>query len=348
MADTERPRICFINTPGEITKAERGFANPLDISPDLPAVANVGIIDLTQTTEGVIGLTKRVADTIHPLLGDYDGFVVTGGRDNLHLIASRLAFAFGPSLDRTIAVAGTHIPAYYGHSGARVDLIKAAMVAATPFREAVVLYDNLITRGSNAELKAVGQSPLRSYIPYWPTDWGHLGEVTSLGVEVNYRRDFKPTEGTFINDFETDMAVIPLTPGLEPEFYVPATQGRQAVVIEGYGWGIPAREPYSFIPLIADLLRHNTPVIFTSRVRDTLIPDDEKLPGEAVMDSLGGVTGRLMTPEIATAKFSWVVRRVNNEITDGHLPEKNKLPRVKELMKRPYVGEFGIYKPFSE
>lgn len=344
MRNAEKPRIYFVNTPGEITRAVEGHDSPLEVSPSLRRTAEVDVIDLTEPNIDIVELSMRVADTIHPRLGDYDGFVVTAGKDFIPYIAPRLAFAFGPSLDRTVVVTGTNISATFEHSGASVDLIRAALVASHPFKEVVVNFNDLITRGVDSELRPMGGT-LRAYKPH-SHQHGYLGQFTSAGVEVNHQRVFKSGEDSFHNKFENRVVTISVDPGSDPRVYGSlVTSGVQGLILESPAWNVPSREPYSFIPLISDFTRHNLPVMLTSRSVDTLA--DEQLAGETLMEALNCVASRFMTPEVATVKFSWVIAGVSDEITAGTLPEKEKLPKIKELMRKPYVGEYGIFRAFS-
>lgn len=346
MRNTERPRICFINTPGEITRAVEGYDSPLKVSPSLRRNAAVDVVDLTEPEIDIAELSMRIADTIHPRLGDYDGFVVTAGQRFLQYIAPRLAFAFGPSLDKTVVVTGTNISATFQHSGASVDLIRATIVASHPFREVVVNFDNLITRGVDSELRQMGNT-FRAYKPH-SDQYGYLGQFTAAGVEVNHQRVFKSGEDTFHNQFDSRIVAISVNPGSDPRVYVGlVTSGVQGLIMESPAWNIPSQEPYSFIPLVSDFIRHNLPVMLTSRSLDTLLGEKEKTTGEKLMDGLNGITGRYMTPEVAAIKFSWVIARVSTEIATGILPEKEKLPKIKELMRKPYVGEYGIFRTFN-
>lgn len=344
MKNAERPRICFVNTPGEITRSGDGYASPLEISPFLERSAQVSVVDLTESQMDIGILSQRVADVIHPYLEDHDGFVITGGRDYLQYIAPRLAFAFGPSLNKTIVVTGTNISANFGTSAASVDLIRAALVASNPFREVVIAFEDLITRGVDSEIRPRGNF-LRTYEPH-SHEYAHLGNFTAAGVEVGYQREFKLGEDSFHNRFEDRIVAIDVSPGSDPNVWKGlVSSGVQGLILESPAWNIPSREPYDFYPLVSDFTMHNLPVMLTSRSIDTL--SKEQLPGEKLIDDVNGIAGRFMTPEVATAKFSWVIAKVLDEIAAGWLTEKEKLPKIKELIERPYVGEYGIFNAFN-
>lgn len=346
MKSAEKPRICFINTPGEITQAVEGFVSPLEVSPTLNRVAQIDVIDLTEPRLEIAQLSLRVADIIHSNLEDYDGFVVTARKDYLQHIAPRLAFAFGPSLDKTVVATATDTLAAFDYSSASIELIRAAMVASQPFKEVVISFEDLITRGVDSKPSPNDNLTSYTYTPY-SNPGGHLGVFTRTGIKVNHQRDFKAGEDTFYNHFENAVPYILVGSGSDPNVWGGLVEsGIQGVVLESPGWKIPTLGYYSFVHLAGELTGKKIPVMLTSRSNDTLVDENEKLQG-GLFDSLNCIYGRFMTPEVAAAKFSWVIAGVNGEIAAGILPKEEKLPKIKELMRRPYVGEYGIYKPFT-
>ncbi len=344
MHEAPMPRICVITTPGEITATREGFASPLDISPNLGRFADIDTVSFDKPGSVSMDLVGNVIKAIHRRRKIYDGFVVTGNAKSIQLLSERLAFAFGPGLDRTIAVTGTNIPAYEAHSAASVDLIRAAMVANTPFRESVIVYDNSIVRGSNSMIGRAGHSSIMAYLPYYPSD--ELGRITGWGVEAKHLRDFKPRRSTYNNDFQQMIAAFGSST-LEPEFIEPLISVVQGLVIQSTSFSLSSLDPYSCIPLIDTLLRRGIPVMVTSEVAYNSHTQVHRSQHE-VIETLGAIAAKGMHPEVAMVKFRWVVKRVNDKIAAGKLPETQKLARIRELMSKSYVGEFGIYKPFNQ
>lgn len=80
------------------------------------------------------------------------------------------------------------------------------------------------------------------------------------------------------------------------------------------------------------------PVIITSQfpANSTLVTDYE--PG-LLARFAGAIPTGNMTSAAATVKFSWVLARVNSELKNRKLDKKNKLNRIKELMKEIYILE---------
>ncbi len=290
---------------------------------------------------------KTVAEAVYSRLDRYDGFVVTAGKEDLQILAPRLAFALGPNLDRTVVVAGSDIPATYVHSGAREDLVRAAMVAKSPFKEVVIAFNLAVVRGTSFQLGLRGSTHLFDYNSYY--EYGHLGEITSLGLEINHIRDAQSGTVNFLPDIDDNIVSFGISPGIEPELIEPATEGRAGVIFSTDGKALPSQKPYSLLPLVSRLIGKNIPILVTSRVRDAVLGEDHqaRYGGESVIEQLGGIIVRNMNFMVATTKFSWVLRRVAEEIADGKVLSANKIARVKEWMETSYVGEFGIHRPFN-
>lgn len=341
MSESEKPNICFITTPGEITQSAGGFTNPLEVSPALQRVANIDTLNFSDQQISIAQLSREVAGAIHSRLSTYDGFVVTSDKIYLQYLAPRLAFILGPGLNRTVAVVATDFPASEPVSSASADLAKAAITASTPFNEVVILYGNSVIGGTNFLLANEEGSSVLIYTSYTHA-YGNLGAVSGKGIEIYHLKDFQSEEDTFHDDLETNILPVSINPGFEPQFFIEGFLTSKGVVLELPGWTLPTREPYSLIQLIDELVRkHQIPVLVTGT---GLAPE----VGQTVAEALGAALGRNMNPEVARAKFSWVLGRVARELAEGKLEKKEKLPRVNDLMKRPYVGEFGIDKPFND
>lgn len=335
MAEAEKPRICFITTPGEITQLEDRYGDPREIAPDLNQIAKVDVVRLDQPLWEVA--TNPILETVHSLYDDYDAFVVTGQKDGLQFLAPRLAFAFGPNLDKTVVVTGCNIPAAFVHSGASERLVRAAMVAATPFKEVVIAFESSVVRGTSFQIGPHGSLNLLAYDSYYQP-YGHLGEIIGIGVEINHLR--KPQSGVinFLSDFENNIVSVGINPGTEPELVEPATVNRAGVIFSVDGKSLPSQHPYSFLPLVMGLSLKGIPVLVASRVRDTTAEDQTRYEGESVIEQLGGIVVRNMNLMVAVTKFTWVLRRVAEEIAAGKIAEVGKVSRVKEWMNKSLRG----------
>ncbi len=351
MTEQHKPRICIVNTPGEINASRSGFVSPLEVAPKLQTIADVDVLELHDSNRDLSLISSDIAEIIHARRKSYRGFVVTGAKYDLHLIASRLAFAFGPGLDKTVALTGTDIPAYEIISNASQDLARATMVAASNFNEVVISYDDSILRGVTARMTTHGFSSRMTYEPPWGK-YELMGAITASGLELYQRKETK-AEDTFHNDFQRGIPTVSLHPGSDPEFtsesVASASENLKGLVfiVPSFSQLTAARMPYSHLGLLVDLKRDGIPVLITKDTLDT--PEDlsNSFHEEALM-RFDAIPGKYMSPQVAIAKFSWAVGRVTKQIELGEVAAKDKIARVSEIMRKPYVGEFGIYQPFTE
>lgn len=347
MVNTERGTIGFIPTSGEMMRSGNRLS-PLGSLSHLNEIVDIKVLDGIRVEAGAPDPSvEQIAEMIHAQMSQHSGFVVTVGKYDIQHLAPRLAFALGPNLNKTVVVAGTNISADFPHSRAPENLVEAAMIANMPFREVVISFGDCVVRGTDSRARSMGSSSNLIYESRSDPKYGHLGEITGSGVEVNHLRSPQEGKDSFHNDFETKILAFSATPGFQAELYEDAAFKSKGVIIEMPDWALPIKEPYSILPLIDDITRRNIPVMLTSRVDDTLMGAGES-HSERMMEVFRGVVGRFMGIETATAKFSWAIRVVDNEIAQGKLSESDKLARVKDLIQRPYVGEFGIHRPFNE
>lgn len=338
----EKPRICFITTPGEITQLKTGYGDPRQISPNLVDIADVAVVRMDQKR---LPDTSAVVEAIYSRLDNFDGFVMTAGKHELQTIAPRLAFALGPNLDKTVVVTGSNIPASFVHSGARERLVRAAMVAGAPFKEVVIAFDELAVRGTSSQVGFKGSANLLAYNSYYED--GHLGEITALGLEVNHTRKFESGIVNLLPDINNNVVSFGITPGIEPELIEPLTEGKSGVIFSTDGKALPSQEPYSLFPLVIRLIGRGIPILVASTVRDATLGIQAPYVEESAVEELGGIVVRNMNFMVATTKFCWVLSRVAEEIANGKIPLEGKIARVKQWMETPYVGEFGIRRPFN-
>ncbi|MDP3974351.1 MAG: asparaginase domain-containing protein [Candidatus Daviesbacteria bacterium] len=338
----EKPRICFITTPGEITQLKSGYGDPRQISPGLINIADVAVVRMDKAR---FVDPKTVAEAVYSRLDRYDGFVVTAGKEDLQILAPRLSFALGPNLDKTVAVTSSNIPASFVHSGARERLVRAAMVAGAPFKEVVIAFDELAVRGTSSQVGFKGSVNLLAYNSYYED--GHLGKITALGLEINHVRKSESGIVNLLPDINNNVVSFGITPGTEPELIEPLTEGKSGVIFSTDGKALPSQDPYSLFPLARRLIEKGIPILVANTVRDATLGIQAHYMEESAVEELGGIVVRNMNFMVATTKFCWVLSRVAEEVANGKIPLERKIARVKQWMETPYVGEFGIRRPFN-
>lgn len=344
MADNpEKPRICFFTTKGEVTYVGQDrYEDPGIIAPELDRIANIEVVRLEGHSE------ESVAQEIHPRLEDYDGFVVTTEKFRIRRMAPYLAFAFGPSLNRTIAVTGNNILASEYHSGARISLIRAAMVASIPFNQVAISFGDTIAGGTNFQIQHKGGG-LVSYDSYVSNDL--LGEFMAEGIVSPCLRVMpRIKESRLLNRFASGIASCDVIPGTEPSFVEKMLgQNPSGLVLTFDGRAIPGEGAgeYSFMPLVREFVSRDIPVLIVHNIVNTGIGETTGTVYEEEREAErnGVILAVHLEQFIATTKFSWAIRKTVDEIEAGS--SINKVSRVKELMLAPYVGEFGTRKPFN-
>lgn len=344
-ANTWKPHICFVTAPhDESSSVVSNFTFPLEIPTTLSRVATVEVACFGRTFGDAAQYGSEAADLIHSRIADYDGFVVTSDKYDLQYLAPRLAFAFGPGLDKTIVVTGPVSPSNSLYSDEHTTLARAGLIASMPFNEAVILYGNDLLRGTSFQAKSA-QGQL-TYEPFRPGE--HLARIGD-NFDTRHMREAGAQNGSFVNNFETNCTNLAYVPGMSRGFLDRLTN---LVIQEGKGaifnmpaWHIPNMSLSSFIGPFDKLVSHQMPVLVTTPL-DYDTNDEPSLTQEA-LGKTGAILARHMSPQVAIAKFLWLIRRVDNQILSGSLSGDRRVSKIRELMEKPYAGEFGITRAFN-
>lgn len=340
MFPDRKPSICFIVTKGEITHGENGrILSPRLVAPDLQDMANVTEVDLTQGEFS----RDRVVLAVRRNLLQCDGFVVAVGRHNLPQLAPYLAFALGSRLDRPVVLVGTNIVASALHSGAREQFVRATMAASIPLNQVAICFNDRLVGGTNFKVEKVGQS-LIGFDSYNPGQL--LGEFTGAGIENLHGRDVPQlSQVPLLNRFADGFLSIVPTTGIEdnlrewlsrmnPTGLVLTTDSRSV--------------SESVIPMIDRFTERGIPTLIINSVPDfTPLGDRPEYETETAAENVGATLARGLGHDVAVVKFSWAVQKALDEMASGRLSLESKIARIRHLMQVPYVGEFGLHRPFT-
>ena len=313
--------------PGELTQSE--------ILKFVPFLKK--FFDLEETTLFRMDSTNMqpenwltIAQTIYYKLKNFDGIVVTHGTDTMSYSASAISFLI-QNLNIPIVFTGSQvIPSYMG-SDANRNLVDAMRVASTAdLAESVIVFNGQILRGNRAKkfretdfdaFECVGMLPL-----------GKIQQDIKLTGEQKKRKKTKPT---LFNSLETNVALIKLHPGYEPnriEYLL--DKGIKGLVIEGYGSGNIPTEKRNVAQMIKLATENDIPVVITTQCA---LGSSWVYLYEVGMKALeaGAIPGHDMLSETALVKLMWV------------LGQTTKIDKVKKMMKTNYAGEItpGLNSP---
>lgn len=145
----------------------------------------------------------------------------------------------------------------------------------------------------------------------------------------------------FQSNFETGLLQISLIPGLLPKNFIGLLDDPNIgeVILQSFGAGnVPMNGDFSFEGFIQKATKNNIPVIIASQFPANSTLHSIYEPGQKALEAGAIPTGN-MTNAAATAKFRWVLARINQKIREGKITEEKKLLKIKDLMMKIVVEE---------
>lgn len=359
-ATTKKKRICLIYTGGTIGMErhnERGkivlrpareperFLERLGAAEFAKTLADIDFVapfdEGLDSTNIVPANWTAMAHAVYERMDAYDGFVVAHGTDTLHFTASALAFAFGSHLNKPVVLTGAQTTPDVSHGDARVNILRAIMVACQPVAEVVVAFGEYIFRGCRVQKKDerrfdAFESPAAFPLGYI-TEEIVLSDFAERSVEAASPLEFRP-------DFADGIVQISLIPGLRPYSLMPILHAPdvRGVVLQSFGAGnVPDQGEYSFVNFISTATQLNKPVVIASQFPANSTLDSLYEPGVKAVDAGAIPTGN-MTNAAATAKFRWALHQVDARIkTDASLDERDRHRLLSAMMTEIFVNEMN-------
>jgi L-asparaginase len=349
-------KLCLIYTGGTIgmeeTQDESGEwvrEPPKDpssffrIAPEIRELAQIDFLQLLNkdSTDMTPLDWTLMAKEIYRRRKDYHGFVIAHGTDTMHFSASALAFAFGPNLNFPIVFTGAQTTPHVPHGDARINLVRAVRVATEDLYEVAICFGDFVFRGCRAQKKDEKKFDAFESPAFFP-----IADITEQILFHNRAKrkggPFEPTgEIDFRPEFELGLIQISLIPGLLPDQFMPIIEADKlkGIILQSFGAGnVPSEGEFSFGNLISVAKQKNIPVIITSQFPANSTLHSMYRPGMRARERGAIPTGN-MTNAAASAKFRWVLARVNAEISAGTLGIEQKLNRISDDMTQVYVDE---------
>jgi len=292
-----------------------------------------------------------IASTVHKALNTEDrtwgqdtdpfaGVVVVHGTDTMHFSASAVAFALGPNLNSPVVFTGAQTDASVLHGDARINLIRAVRVACGDLASVVISFGDFVFLGCRTQKRDERRFNAFESPAYYP-----IGDITErILIHPSAKRKISDDEALPVDlqaNFEANILQVSLIPGLKPILLEPLLDiGHfDGVILQSFGAGnVPDQGDYSFQPFIARAVERNIPVIIASQFPANSTLDTHYEPGRNAIDAGAVPTGN-MTNAAATAKFYWVLARINDLIDRGELLPSQKTAMVAVEMAQPLVNE---------
>lgn len=259
------PHILMIATGGTIACCEtaHGLSPALDSAallgalPELSALCTVETLDLMQldSTDVTAADRQRMAQAVWQNREKFDGFVLTHGTDTLAYTAALLTHLL-PHFDKPLVLTGSMLPMGVPDSDAPRNLLDAFRTAADGRAGVYAVMNGQILHGSH-----VFKQHSTEIDAFLSANAAPAGEIRESEVRWNTPAPVPSGEPKLVEQIDTHILPVRLTPDLDPSFFS-VLLGYPKVVLEAFGaGGVPARLESA----VRDLIQSGTRVYITTQ-----------------------------------------------------------------------------------
>ena len=337
---TKKPRVLVIGTGGTISakrigkKWKYGALLQEDLIKLIPDIKNKFNI----TTKNIFRMDSSdmkpehwltLAKTIYYNIKDYDGIVITIGRDTIHYADTAIAFLIQNLSIPIVFTASLYNPEKF-NTDALNNLKQAITVAGKAnIAETVIVLDNTILRATRT--KKVNSSEFNSFAI---TPNSQIGKIQSEIELIGKCKKRKKRKSILFKKLETEIAILMIYPGFYSKRITNLIDaGVKGIILQGYGFGNLPFEGTDLKESIKYANKKNVPIILTS---ECFLGDYwKKLYPLEIGDRFKNVKiipAYDMLTETAYVKLMWA------------LGQTNKYPEIKKIMQTNYCGEINKLK----
>ena len=325
--------ILLIATGGTIASAEAGNGlSPAltgeELAACVPEIQGLCNLDVVQPMN--IDSTNmrpadwlRIRDVIVDNYADHDGFVILHGTDTMAYTAAALSYLIQQS-PKPIVLTGSQRPMVSSFTDAKLNLYQSLLYAVDDHSHDVrIVFGGIVIAGTRARKQRTMSANAFSSVNFPPLAYIRNDRIVRSGDEGFLRQGaafLRPTSSTptklrsyrAIND---RVAVLKLTPGLDPHILDLLREGYDAVVLETFGLGgIPdygASGP-SYKDAIFSWVESGRTVVMTTQVPEEGLDLGVYEVGRSYAEHPGILRGDDMTTEAIVAKTMWALGQTSD------------------------------------
>lgn len=337
--DPDLPSVTIIGTGGTIASKidyKTGAVAPAFTAgevnaavPELSKIANIRtrmLFNILSENMGPYHWKEIALATADELNKGASGVVIAHGTDTLGYTSSALSFIL-KDLGAPVVVVGSQRSSDRPSSDSAMNLIAAVRLCTAHIRGVYAVMHGsmsddhcLIHKGTRVrKMHSSRRDAFRSI------NTPAVGKVTSK-IEA-YEELPKRTDQTVTldGDFQDQVALIKINPGLKPETLDHYAESYKGIVIEGTGLG---HLPERLFPSLERAAKKGIPMVMTSQTLYGRIDMKVYSTGRHLLE-LGVIEGADMLPETALVKLMWVL---------GKTQDKDE---IKRLMEADIAGELS-------
>lgn len=327
-------KILLIATGGTIASAEDGNGlspalSGAELASYVPEIEDICELDVLQLMN--IDSTNmrpagwlRIRDAIVQHYAEYDGFLILHGTDTMAYTAAALSYLI-PGNPKPIVLTGSQRPMTSSFTDAKLNLYQALLYAADDLsRDVCIVFGGVAIAGTRARKQRTVSTNAFKSVNYPPLAYIRGGKIVrsdafdlvpGLKASLTLQRGATPTKLRSYATINDRVAVLKLTPGLNPQLFYALKDAYDALILEIYGLGgIPdyGDEEPSFKQAIFDWVDSGRAVVLTTQVPEEGLDLGVYEVGRTYAEQPGILHGADMTTEAIVAKMMWALGQTHD------------------------------------
>lgn len=239
----------------------------------------------------------KIASIIKDNYPKYDGFVITHGTDTMAYAASALSYMIQNS-KKPIVLTGSQKSIYMRDNDARNNLFNALLFASDDRAYGVtIVFNRKVILGTRAK-----KVRSKSYNAFTSVNYPEIARVFDKKVIFYIKEYFNEDDVKFYLDFNNDVFVLKLIPGMDKKALLYAINNYRAIIIEGFGVGGIPDYFDDIYPLLKDKI-----VIVTTQVQYEGSDLDVYKVGKIIKKEYNLLESYDMNSESLLAKLMWIL-----------------------------------------
>ena len=244
----------------------------------------------------------RTAAAIRDNYAAYDGFVISHGTDTMAYTAAALSYLV-QGADKPIMLTGAQKPINYDSTDSKLNLTDAFVCAASGQLAGVnIVFSGRVILGTRAR-----KTCSKSFAAFSSINYPDLATLQDHRL-LCYIPGERSEEPRFFERLSTEVGLLKLVPGMDPELMRFALETKAALIVECFGvGGLPSYGDSAFFDLVAEYTARGRFVVMNTQVQNEGSDLSVYSVGHRLKENRRVLEAYDMTSEAAYTKMMWIL-----------------------------------------